>query len=191
MIRLCSSRLVVVAGGLGRILSAAALLLCSLNSGAGSPFASANVQFESAGDKCLDWVTFAAGKLVVQTSGRAVLISVVPRSASPADLVRVYQVPDFKNPFSVSLSSTKSSVHNRWEVRYMRDATLQVGAFAFGESTAAPVLHASLPLTLIALDEPPAGTHTYTAQIRFVGDRTDGDTAQIRFDNARIVVVGL
>jgi hypothetical protein len=105
------------------------------------------------------------------------------------NLVPTSGAPD--KPYFIKLSNPKGGAHNRWEIRYLRDSTVQIASFAIGQFTPSVAENIAVPVNLTAIDTPPVGEHTYVLQIRYVGDAPGDVAPKLEISNARLVANNL
>jgi hypothetical protein len=140
------------------------------------------VDVQATGSQYSKWVTLRDIRLQAMTGQGPVLIFLSARSHSSSAPELVY---------GVRLISPKAGLNNLWQVRYMRDSKIQVGAFEIGALSRNPGSQICLPLNLTAVDTPGGGLHVYTMQVRYVGDQVDGQSGQIQIQNARLVATSM
>jgi len=118
------------------------------------------------------WTNVKNASVSIRTGSNPILLNLIP----------VFGTAD--KPYRLRLDSPKGGVLNRWELRYLRDLNLPIALFAVGQTTPSHALNVDAPISLTALDSPPAGLHTYTLQIRYVGSQTVHDAPQLELRNA-------
>lgn len=120
------------------------------------------------------WTIVKNSSTTIVAGPRPVILSLIPISGT------------MDMPYRIRLDSPKGGITNRWELRYLRDSKIPVAAFAVGQATPSHALIIEVPVTLTALDTPPAGTHTYVLQVRYVGSQNEGVNPKLEIQNARI-----
>lgn len=141
------------------------------------------VNIHLSGAQYLKWTTLRDIGLGVSVGQRPIMINLLPRSYSKGSSDPAY---------CIRLLNPKPGLHNRWQLRFMRDATVQVGAFTLGISSSNTMSSAvSLPLDLVAIDTPSEGAHAYSIQVRYIGDQVEGNFGQLDIHNAGFLAVGM
>jgi hypothetical protein len=129
--------------------------------------------------KYAKWTTVGGATARAGSRSRPVLINLVPVSDKD------------EKPYFIKLDSLKAGIHNRWKIRYVRDSITPVAVFAIGQYAASVVVSIAVPLNLTAIDSPTTGNHTYTLQIRYVGDTAETAFSKLEIQNARITAASL
>lgn len=140
------------------------------------------VDVDLVGSSVKDWKPVASASVYVVAPNRAVLISLMPVGSN---------VGESDKPFVVKLADTEAGVHNRWQVRYIRDSEALVGVFTLGAVLVSKSSELGLPLNLVAVDVPTPGKHSYLLEIRYVGDKSDTEAGRISIQNCRLSVLPL
>jgi hypothetical protein len=138
-------------------------------------FTNAEINLVAVPSDYSDWKTVRNSRAVVHSDTSPVLLELVPVSG----------VQD--HPYFMKLSNPAGGVHNRWEIRYLRDGSFQVASFVIGQSTASVAVNVAVPVNLTAVDAPTSGVHSYVIQIRYVGDTADNPSVKLEISHARLV----
>jgi hypothetical protein len=141
---------------------------------------SSAVNLKAGGSEYPKWTTIKHVNVTVVAEAGAVLLTMMPQT----HLLAVAQTP-----FTIRLFNPKAGLNNRWQMRYMRDSSFQVAAFSISALSISDESEYCWPLNLSALDTPPSGLHSYTFQVRYVGDQVDGQLGQLEIRQGRLVVM--
>ncbi len=147
------------------------------SSGTLKPSTSINLSAEATGYS--KWTAVKRASATIHSGSYPIMLNLVPVSGAP------------DNPYFIKLSNPKGGVHNRWEIRYLRDSTHQIASFAVGQFTPSVAVNVAVPINLTAIDSPPAGQHSYVLQIRYVGDAPGDVPPKLEISNARLVASNL
>jgi hypothetical protein len=124
------------------------------------------------------WRTLLTTRVSTDSPGEVIILNVEPPE-------HLHMAAD--KPYCIKLLNSQAGTHNQWQFRYLRDSSIGVAAFEMGNYVAGPDVTLILPVHLTAMDTPPLGDHTYTLQMRFVGDAASASSAQLEIQNDQLV----
>jgi|SRR5580658_2737586 hypothetical protein len=134
------------------------------------------------GSQYPQWRTLRNLSTVATIGRRPVLIGLFPRS---------YSIGSPEASLSVRLITKKAGLHNRWLLRYIRDGAVQVSVASIGTISSTDQLEIETSINLTALDLPTSGNHTYSVQVRYVGDSVEGQFGHLVIKSPRLAAIGL
>jgi hypothetical protein len=137
------------------------------------------------GGDAMDWVSVKNAGLQFTSKGGPVLVGLLPQ-AQPLNTVPAvsglsFQIPTFGNV-------------NRWLISIVRDGSFEVAVFDVGQSSHNDLPGLHLPTTLLNLDIAPAGAHSYTLRVKYIGSPKNGPKnlpGEMQITNAQLIVVDL
>jgi hypothetical protein len=128
------------------------------------------------GSNSAEWRDVEGARVALSCDSGAVMVHVTPDAPSS----------EGKDSYATVLTNPTPNLRNRWQVRFLRDSSFQVGAFILS-NTASATAELRLPLSFMAIDAPPPGLHVYTIQIRYLGDRVNDEFGRLHIQHARFV----
>jgi hypothetical protein len=134
------------------------------------------------GSQYLKWRTVGNLTTDATIGRRPVLIGLFPRA---------YSIGSPETSLSVRLITKKAGVHNRWLLRYIRDGAVQVSVASIGTISSTDQLEIETSINLTTLDLPASGNHTYSVQVRYVGDSVEGQFGRLVIKSPRLAAIGL
>ncbi|MGB7602729.1 MAG: hypothetical protein WBM24_20670 [Candidatus Sulfotelmatobacter sp.] len=141
---------------------------------------SSGVNLKAGGSEYPKWTTMKHVNVTMAAEAGAILLSVMPQT-------HALGVAD--TPFAIRLFNPKAGINNHWQIRYMRDSSFQVAAFSISALSVSDEAEYCWPLNLSAIDTPSIGLHSYTLQIRYVGDRVDGEFGHLEMLGGRLIAM--
>ena len=110
--------------------------------------------------------------ITIATSGRPVLVAILPENTSKVNA----------DPFAIVLTAKNTST---WTITILREDDFQVASFRENSTRfKAPDVYLEMPFSLNAIDTPSPGSHTYTV-------RMQGGDGRCQIKGARLVVYEL
>ena len=134
------------------------------------------------GSQYAQWRTLGNLSTVATIGRRPVLIGLFPRA---------YSIGSPETSLSVRLITKKAGIHNRWLLRYIRDGAAQVSVASIGTISSTDQLEIETSINLTTLDSPASGNHTYSVQVRYVGDSVEGQFGRLVIKSPRLAAIGL
>jgi hypothetical protein len=130
------------------------------------------------GQQYKQWRTLLSTRVATEFPDEVILLNLEPPN---------HLLSGDDKPYCIKLVNVQAATHNQWQFRYLRDSTAVVALFGMGNYVAGRDVTVTVPVHLTAVNVPSVGDHTYTLQMRFVGDQAAAPSAQLEIQNARLV----
>jgi hypothetical protein len=96
-----------------------------------------------------------------------------------------------ESPAAIMLYVPKNNIVNEWQIDIVRDSTVRIGEFSVGNAMSSYSFIQQLPLSLVVVDVPDKGSHTYVVRAKYIGTQNGRLGGAMEIVDARLIAIEL